>query len=101
MNDQCQWKAQHIGHNVFLATLYLLVSLNAAVAVNVMGGFDTSGVYDSQTGAVVTARGNSNFFDKNGQYFFKSAVILPLPEIIVDKIPRSEIAWEHSPLANI
>ena len=58
MNGQCQRKAQHIGHNVFLATLCLLVPVNTAVSVNVMGG-DTSEVYDSQTGALVSARGNT------------------------------------------
>ena len=93
-------EAKCVNHNVFLAPLNLLVPINAlAGRVCMVGCLHASGVNDSHAGALIptyklAGKGMQCIHD-----IFKHALKLPLPEVIIDGLPRTELSREKSPLA--
>lgn len=100
MNNNSQRKPENVCHYVFLASFYLLVAVNASVGIDVVGGFDASGVDDAKARTLVLAHRNLDRPNKDGQYFLKSSVVFPLTKVVIDQIPWSKVPREHTPLAS-
>lgn len=63
-----------------------------------VGGLHASGVYDSHAGTLVPT---CDFAGKGMQRIhdiLKHALQFPLPEVVIDCLPRAEFSWKKSPL---
>lgn len=50
VNNNAHWESKCANHNMFLASLDLLVAVNSAVGIHAMGRLDASRVYESRLG---------------------------------------------------
>ena len=99
MNRDGHREAKRVNHNVFLASFDFLVPVNAlAGRVSMVGGLHASGGYDSHAGTLVPTY---DFVSKGMQRIhdiLKHAHQFPLPEVVIDCLPRAEFYWKKSPL---
>ena len=98
MDSHWHGQPQSVNHYVLLPALYLFVSVYSPLTINMMGGPDTPWVDDPKAGTLRPARKTADNAAEGVEDLFKQALVLPLAEIVIHCLPRSEIRGEHSPL---
>ena len=99
MNGDSHQIPLSINYNMLLASLYLLVSVKSSIRINMVGRLDTSGINDTQAWTFLTTCHDANFGTKLIEELLYNALVLPLAEVVVHALPRSEVLWYHAPLA--
>ena len=101
MSHDTHREAKCINNNVFIVPFDLLVTVNATVGSNVIGGLDASGIDDPKAGSIFSPSHPSPSYDdmKGIKQLFKHALQFLFVEVVEDGVKGREVPREHTPLA--
>lgn len=101
MHSDCHRQSKCINYNVLLSAFDFLVTVDTfAAGVSMVGGPDTTGIYDTHIWAFLAIGKFTHISMKSVHYIFKHSFKFPFAEIIVNRIPWRKILRQHTPLAS-
>ena len=94
-----QRKPKRVGHDLILTPLHLLVTVYAALLVDVLAGLDTPRVDDADTRALVPAEQDAQLLPQRVHDILKDTLAFPLRKVVEHNVVQREVFRGHTPLA--
>ena len=88
-----------VNHDLVFPPFYLLVAVNAALIVNMLGGLDAPRVNDAEARAFLPAERDANLLSQRVHDVLEDTLALPLRKVVEHKVVGREVLGNHPPLA--